>query len=104
MGEGFDHRRIDDLVHGRARLAILAFLSGVEAADFTAIKKAVAMTDGNLSLHLRKLEEVGYIHVTKAFVARRPRTTCALTGEGRTALLGYLQEMEKLIAAAKPSG
>lgn len=98
MGERFDHKRLDDVIHGRARLSIMAFLSGADAADFTAIKKAVGLTDGNLSLHLRKLEDAGYISVKKSFVNRRPRTSCALTDAGRHAMLDYLNGMEALLA------
>ena len=79
----------------------MAFLSGVEEADFTAIKKAVSLTDGNLSLHLRKLEDARYISVRKEFVDRRPKTSCSLTDAGRAAMLDYLAEMERLLASMK---
>ncbi len=101
MSTPFDHKQIDDVIHGRVRLAIMAFLASVDEADFAALKNAVSVTDGNLSVHLRKLEEAGYITLTKTFVGRRPNTACALTEDGRNALVSYVDHIEALLACTR---
>jgi DNA-binding transcriptional ArsR family regulator len=93
----FDHNAIDELLHSRARLAIVAFLAGAEEADFVAIREATKMTDGNASVHLRKLEDGGYVTVRKHFVARKPQSIYALTETGRKALLAYVAHLETLV-------
>ena len=69
-GSGFDIDRIDEVIHGRLRLGIMAYLSTAESADFAALKARLQATDGNLSVHLRKLEERSYVAIDKSFVAR----------------------------------
>jgi DNA-binding HxlR family transcriptional regulator len=93
----FDHQQIDDIIHSRIRLAIVSLLISVEEAEFNFIKEKVNTTDGNLSVHLKKLEEAGYVAVKKEFVDRKPRTTYALTKNGRKAFENYLDHLEKLI-------
>ncbi len=93
----YDYREIDDLIHGRVRLAIMAYLSGAGSADFTLLRKKVGVTDGNLSVHIRKLEEAGYIRVEKKFSARRPLTICHLSKRGRAAWIAYIGRMEQLM-------
>lgn len=93
----FDHNAIDELLHSRARLAIVAFLAGASEADFVAIREATKMTDGNASVHLRKLEDAGYVTVRKHFVARKPQSLYALTNEGRKALLSYVAHLKSLV-------
>jgi len=93
----FDYREIDDVIHGRVRLSIMAFLSGAGAADFNELKNKVGGTDGNLSVHIRKLEEAGYIRVEKKFSGRRPLTICHLTKKGREAWIAYIARMEALM-------
>ena len=95
----FDHTAIDELLHSRVRLAIVAFLAGAETADFSAVRDAIKATDGNASVHLRKLEDAGYITVQKRFVARKPQTRYALTETGRQALLDYVAHLESLLPA-----
>lgn len=97
----FDHNAIDELLHSRARLAIVAFLAGAEEADFVAIRDATKMTDGNASVHLRKLEDAAYVTVRKHFVARKPQSLYALTDLGRKALLAYVAHLESLVPSAK---
>jgi DNA-binding transcriptional ArsR family regulator len=97
----YDHNAIDELLHSRARLAIVAFLAGASEADFVAIREATKMTDGNASVHLRKLEDAGYVTVRKHFVARKPQSLYALTQEGRKALLAYVAHLESLVPARK---
>lgn len=93
----FDHQQIDDVIHSRIRLAIVSLLISVEEAEFNFIKEKVNTTDGNLSVHIKKLEEAGYVSVKKEFVDRKPRTTYALTKNGRKAFESYLDHLEKLI-------
>jgi DNA-binding transcriptional ArsR family regulator len=93
----FDHASIDELLHSRVRLAIVAFLAGADTADFSAVRDAIKTTDGNASVHLRKLEDAGYIAVQKRFVARKPQTRYALTDTGRNALLDYVAHLESLL-------
>lgn len=94
---GYDYREIDDVIHGRVRLAVMAFLSGAGSADFGLLRKKVSVTDGNLSVQIRKLEEHGYIRVEKKFADRRPLTICHLTAKGRNAWIVYISRMEALL-------
>ena len=88
---------INDLIHGRVRLAAMAYIAGAGDADFTAIKKAVNTIDGNMSVHLRKLEDAGYLAVTKGYNERKPQTIYALTDTGRAAWHEYLEQMRQLL-------
>ena len=88
--DGFDLERIDEVIHGRLRLGIMAYLAHAEAADFTELKTALNATQGNLSIHLRKLEEAGYVAIDKSFLNRKPLTRARLTPEGRKAFDAYL--------------
>ena len=97
MADEFEINRIDDVIHGRIRLGIMAFLSGAGTADFNTLKARLQATDGNLSAHLRKLEDAGYVAVAKSFVDRKPLTTLALTEAGRTAFTAYLDAIGKLV-------
>jgi DNA-binding HxlR family transcriptional regulator len=96
---GFDYREIDDVIHGRVRLAVMAYLSGAGAADFNELKAKIGGTDGNLSVHLRKLEEAGYVGVEKTFRDRKPRTICSLTDKGRNAWIAYIDRFQAMLAA-----
>jgi DNA-binding MarR family transcriptional regulator len=97
MADDFDIDRIDEVIHGRLRLGIMAYLSTAETADFTALKARLQATDGNLSVHLRKLEDAGYVAIDKQFVGRKPLTTVSLTEPGRTAFIAYLDAMARLV-------
>ena len=97
MTDGFDIDGIDEVIHGRIRLGIMAYLSGAGAADFNTLKGRLQATDGNLSAHLRKLEDAGYVSVTKTFVDRKPLTTLTLTDPGRQAFTLYLDAIGKLV-------
>ena len=97
----FDHSEIDDVIHGRLRLGIMAYLSSISPAIFGELKEKVGATDGNLSTHLRKLEEAGYVEQEKRFVGRRPQTRVHLTKAGREAWLAYLSRMRALLDAAE---
>jgi DNA-binding transcriptional ArsR family regulator len=69
----FDYQKIDDVIHSRIRLAIMAVLATVDEAEFTFLREKVGATDGNLSVHLKKLEDAKYISVKKSFVSRKAR-------------------------------
>ena len=101
MADDFDINRLDEIIHGRVRLGIMAVLSGVETADFNTLKARLQTTDGNLSVHLRKLEDAGFVTVTKRFEGRKPLTEAAMTPEGRRAFVAYLDAMQGLVG---PSG
>jgi DNA-binding MarR family transcriptional regulator len=95
--EDFDIGGIDEVIHGRLRLGIMAYLSGAAAADFNELKARLRATDGNLAVHLRKLEEADYVRIDKSFVGRKPLTRVSLTEAGRTAFIRYLDAMAKLV-------
>ena len=90
-------REIDRMIHERLRLGIISALAGHESLTFNELKNAVKTTDGNLSVHARKLEEAGYISCSKSFAGRTPKTEFSLTPAGRRALERYLDHMEALI-------
>jgi DNA-binding MarR family transcriptional regulator len=94
-------RKLDRLIHERLRLGILSALSVSEALTFNELKKLLDSTDGNLSVHARKLEEAGYVSCTKSFEGRVPRTEYKMTAAGRKALERYLDHMEALIQAMR---
>ena len=100
MGDGFDIDALDEVIHGRVRLGIMAFLAGADSAEFSTLKARLQVTDGNLSVHLRKLEEAGYVEVIKSFVGRKPLTQAKITREGRAAFARYLQAMTALVEDA----
>jgi DNA-binding MarR family transcriptional regulator len=84
---------VDKVIHESARLIIMSYLYLVESADFLFIMQQTGLTFGNLSSHMKKLEEAGYIEVMKEFVDRRPRTTLKLTLVGRKAFKAYREKM-----------
>lgn len=97
MADDFDINRIDDVIHGRVRLGIMAVLSGVDTADFNTLKARLQTTDGNLSVHLRKLEDAGFVAVNKRFEGRKPLTEASMTPVGRKAFVAYLDAMQGLV-------
>jgi DNA-binding transcriptional ArsR family regulator len=92
---------LDRLIHERVRLAIVSALAVNESLAFNELKDMLSLTDGNLSVHARKLEEAGYVQCTKKFEGRVPRTEFRLTDEGRRALGAYLDHMEAIIQAVR---
>lgn len=100
MSDDFDINRLDEIIHGRVRLGIMAVLSGVDTADFNTLKARLQTTDGNLSVHLRKLEDAGFVAVTKRFEGRKPLTEAAMTAAGRKAFVAYLDAMQGLVGKA----
>jgi DNA-binding MarR family transcriptional regulator len=97
-----DYRAIDDHIHGRVRLAIMAYLSGADSAEFRELRDAASATDGNLSANLRRLEEAGYVEIAKSFVDRRPHTRVILTSIGREAWIAYLARMRAMLFPDQP--
>lgn len=100
MADSFDLSAIDETIHGKLRLGIMAYLSAVSSATFGEIKQRTGASDGNLSVHLRKLEDAGYVAVEKRFVDRKPQTRASLTEAGRAAWLAYLDQIRRLIDGA----
>ena len=96
-----DDEQPDRLIHERVRLGIVSALAVNETLTFPELKKLLATTDGNVSVHARKLEDAEYITCTKSFEGRVPRTVYKLTSKGRPALDMYLKHMEALIRATK---
>ncbi len=92
-----DLGRIDDVIHGRMRLGIMVYLADAETADFTELKTALEATQGNLSVHLKKLEEAGFVTIAKSFHNNKSLTRVAITGKGRTAFGAYLEALAGLI-------
>ncbi len=92
---------LDRLIHERIRLAIVSALAVNDSLTFNALKEMLGTTDGNLSVHARKLEEAGYLACSKSFDGRIPRTEYRLTAAGRGALERYLDHMEALIQAVR---
>lgn len=90
-------RLLDDTVHQRVRLGILAVLAEADQADFGFLKEALDLSDGNLSRHLRVLEDAGYVSIEKGYEGRRPRTWVNATKKGRRALADHLAALQQLI-------
>lgn len=93
----FDHQVLDDVIHSRIRLAIVSLLATRDEADFTFLRDQVATTDGNLTTHLRKLSDAGYVEGERRREGRRTRTTFRLTPTGRKALDDYLDKLQRLL-------
>ena len=89
--------QIDDVIHGRMRLGIMIYLADVETAEFTELKAALNASQGNLSVHLKKLEEAGYVEIDKSFRNNKPLTQASITPAGREAFAGYLEALGALI-------
>lgn len=92
---------LDKVIHERMRLGIISALAANEKLSFTELKDLLATSDGNISVHARKLEEAGYVTCEKSFKGRMPLTEYKITKEGRKALTRYLDHMEALIKAMK---
>lgn len=92
---------LDRLIHERMRLGLLSALAVNDAMSFNELKQVLETTDGNLSVHARKLEDAGYVSCSKSFQDRMPRTEYQITGKGRKALEQYLGHMEALIQAVR---
>ena len=89
--------QIDDVIHGRLRLGVMAYLANAEVADFNQLKAILEVTQGNLSVQLRKLEDANYVTIEKGYLGRRPRTQVRITAVGRKAFAAYLEALGRLI-------
>jgi DNA-binding MarR family transcriptional regulator len=94
-------QRLDRVIHDRTRLAIVTALAANDTLSFTDLRAITATTDGNLSVHARRLEDTGYVQCEKTFADRTPRTEFRLTAAGRRAFEKYLDHMDALIKAAR---
>ncbi|HOC57169.1 MAG TPA: transcriptional regulator [Verrucomicrobiota bacterium] len=94
--------QLDRVIHEKGRLAIVSMLAAAPEVSFTELRDALGMTDGNLTTHIRTLQEAGYLSVTKSFQNHRPLTTCALTGAGKRAFARYITLLEQIIQQNKP--
>ena len=97
MAPQFNTNTLDPVIHGRVRLGMMAYLASVSVASFGELKQKLEASDGNLSTHLRKLEDAGYVQVKKSFIGRKPLTEITLSEKGRTAWIGYLGHMQTLL-------
>ncbi len=92
---------LDKIIHDRTRLGLISALAANEKLSFSELKNILKTTDGNVSVHARKLEDAGYLTCEKSFRGRMPLTEYRITPDGRNALMRYLDHMESLISAMK---
>ena len=97
-----DTQALDRLIHEKVRLGIVSALAASGPLTFVELRSLMATTDGNVSVHARKLEDAGYITCTKGYAGRVPRTEYALTADGRTALEKYLDHLGAIVGALRP--
>ena len=94
--------QLDRVIHEKGRLAIMSMLAAAPELCFTEMRDTLKMTDGNLTTHIRTLQEAGYVSVTKSFQNNRPLTTCSLTSAGKKAFTNYINLLEQIIQQTKP--
>ena len=94
--------QLDRVIHEKGRLAIMSMLAASPELSFTEMRDALNMTDGNITTHIRTLQEAGYLSVTKSFHNNRPLTTCALTAAGKKAFANYINLLEEIVRQTKP--
>jgi DNA-binding MarR family transcriptional regulator len=94
--------QIDRVIHEKGRLAIMSMLAASPELSFTELRDTLGMTDGNITTHIRTLQEAGYLSVTKSFQNNRPLTTCALTPAGKKAFAHYIDLLERIIQQNRP--
>jgi DNA-binding MarR family transcriptional regulator len=93
--------KLDRVIHEKGRLAIMSMLAASAELSFTEMRDALGMTDGNLTTHIRALQQEGYVSVAKSYQNRRPLTTCSLTPSGRKAFTEYIDLLEKIVRQNK---
>jgi DNA-binding MarR family transcriptional regulator len=93
---------LDRVIHEKGRLGIMSLLAASPELSFTELRDTLAMTDGNLTTHIRTLQEAGYVSVAKTYQNNRPLTTCSLTAKGRKAFTEYINLLEQIIQQNKP--
>jgi DNA-binding MarR family transcriptional regulator len=95
--------QLDRVIHEKGRLAIMSLLAASPDLAFTELRDTLGMTDGNLTTHIRTLQQAGYIAVAKSFQNNRPLTTCSLTAAGRRAFADYINLLEQIVQQTKPN-
>ena len=95
--------QLNRVIHEKVRLAIMSLLAASTQLSFTEMRDTLNMTDGNLTAHMRTLQEAGYVSVTKAFQGGRPLTTYSLTAQGRKAFATYINLLEQIVQQTKPA-
>ena len=93
--------QLDRVIHEKGRLAIMSMLAASPELSFTELRDALSMTDGNLTSHMRTLQENGYVSVSKSFQDNRPLTTCSLTAAGKKAFANYIDLLEQVLQQAR---
>lgn len=94
--------QLDRVIHEKGRLAIMSMLAASPELSFTELRDALEMTDGNLTSHMRTLQEAGYVSVSKSYENNRPLTTCSLTPAGKKAFANYVNLLEQIVQQNKP--
>jgi DNA-binding MarR family transcriptional regulator len=89
--------QIDRVIHEKGRLGIMSMLAATPELSFTELRDTLAMTDGNLTTHIRTLQEAGYVAISKSYEKNRPLTTCSLTAAGKKAFAGYINLLEQIL-------
>jgi DNA-binding MarR family transcriptional regulator len=92
---------LDRVIHEKGRLAIMSMLAATPELSFTELRDTLDMTDGNITTHIRTLQEAGYVAVAKSFQNNRPLTTCSMTAAGRKAFAGYIALLEEILEQTK---
>jgi DNA-binding MarR family transcriptional regulator len=93
--------QLDRVIHEKGRLQIMSLLAASTGLSFTELRDELGMTDGNLSVHIKTLQEAGFLSVTKSYSNQRPLTTCALTAAGRKAFVDYIDLLEQIVRQAR---
>jgi DNA-binding MarR family transcriptional regulator len=93
--------QLDRVIHEKGRLAILSLLAATPELSFTDMRETLGMTDGNLTTHIRILQEAGYVSITKSYKNNRPLTTCSLTAAGRKSFAEYINLLEQIVLQTK---
>ncbi|MCD6049457.1 MAG: hypothetical protein K0Q55_860 [Verrucomicrobia bacterium] len=93
--------QLDRVIHEKGRMAIMSLLAARDELSFTELRDSLGMTDGNITTHIRTLQQAGYIGVTKSFQEKRPLTTCSLTPAGRKAFESYINLLEQIVKQNK---
>jgi len=94
--------QLDRVIHEKGRLAIMSMLAASSELSFTELRNALGMTDGNLTTHIRTLQQAGYVAITKSVENRRPLTTCSLTATGRKAFTAHVDLLEQIVRQSRP--
>ena len=94
--------QIDRVIHEKGRMAIMSLLAASPELSFTEMRETLSMTDGNLTSHIRTLQEAGYVSIAKTYQNNRPLTTCSLTAAGRKAFTTYIDLLDQIVRQTKP--